>query len=118
MILNKTSLVVPHKIRRLLKKYDLGVVFLNSSKFKHMLKIWRPNKDTIAVAVMQANMIMVDEERVKRLKLPQTKINYLILHEIGHNGKRHWSEQGAHTSALGFARYYNIPIDYSGVALD
>lgn len=82
-----------------------------------MCKIWGIKCDAIAVALMHADLIVVDEERVIKEFLTQAELNYILLHEIGHNGKRNWPEQAAHDSAMGFARYYHIPVDYTCVEL-
>jgi len=116
MLLNKTSLTVPQKIRRLLKKYNVGVFFVRNSKFQYLLKKQFKesclSSKTIAVALPPFRMIIINSELVLRLNFTQKELNYMYLHEFAHAGKWYLTEKEAHKCALRFSRYYKIPINY------
>lgn len=118
MILSKTKLKVPKKIKKLLVKYNLGVIFLGDKEFSYMLNCWKDNPDAIAISLMHVNLIIINEGRIREEAYSQRELNYILLHEYGHISRQHWTEKDAHTVALRTARYYNIPIDYSRIILE
>lgn len=117
MILNQNVLRVPLKIRALLKHYKLGLLFLSHKSFRYMLQSWGASDDTIAAATKFSNLILVDAERIILEKMPQKKVNYILLHEIAHGGCKKDTEKAAHACALEMADRFDIGINYKGVII-
>lgn len=117
MILTRTTTEVPEKIKHLLKKYKLGVVFLTDKAFSYMLECWGIHPDTIGTALMYSNTIFINTGRMRKEGYSQVELNYILLHEIAHVGRSYWGEKRAHACALRFARYYDIEVDYERVIL-
>jgi hypothetical protein len=118
MFLSEPNLTVPHKIRRLLNVYRIGALFLNARKFRFLRKEWGFGSNAMAIALLDCNMIVVDDQRITEKGHSQEEINYILLHEIAHVGENHLGEQEAHDCALKMAEEHNIKIDFTDIALD
>lgn len=117
MLLNEVGIFVPMKIRHLLDKYELGLLYLAEDKYTFLSQIWGTHYKSYATAMVGDNIILLNTDRIKRDKLLQPDVNYILLHEVAHAGRRHLTEKKAHKCALGLARYHKIKIDAGAVLI-
>jgi len=111
MILNKTHLYIPTKIKKLLNKYWLVAIFLSDENYTFVEEVCGCKMNSLAMAFSKLHLIVVNETKIRNLGLSQEELNYILLHEIAHAGEKDHTEEGANKITIGLSKKCSIAID-------
>lgn len=78
------GIVVPNKIRNLLKQEGFALFFLTGKEFRRLCKFYHFYNKPTAFITMDSFHIFVDGEHLRKYAYTQANINFILLHEIAH----------------------------------